>query len=78
MVAPQSHDIFGESFLNIKSAKYLFNLFKEFLFENKKITDDWNPINVLSVDAATTGSYDLDITDSSNKLFEKIICVRFF
>ena len=69
--------IFGESFLNIKSAKYLFNLFKEFLFENKKITDDWNPINILSVDAATTGSYDLDITDSSNKLLDDLIKNKF-
>ena len=64
--------IFGESFFNIKSAKYLFNLFKEFLFKNNKITDDWNPINILSVDAATVGSFDLDIIDSSNKLLDDL------
>jgi len=64
--------IFGESFFNIKSAKYLFNLFKEFLFKNNKITDDWNPVNVLSVDAATVGSYDLDIIDSDNKLIDDL------
>ena len=64
--------IFGESFLNIKSANYLFNLFKEFLFKNNKITDDWNPINILSVDAATVGSFDLDIIDSSNKLLDDL------
>jgi len=64
--------IFGESFFNIKSAKYLFNLFKDFLFKNNKITDDWNPVNVLSVDAATVGSYDLDIIDSDNKLIDDL------
>ena len=64
--------IFGESFFNIKSAKYLFNLFKEFLSKNNKLTDDWNPINILSVDAATVGSFDLDIIDESNKLLDDL------
>ena len=64
--------IFGESFLNIKSAKYLFNSFKEFLSNNNKLTDDWNPINILSVDAATVGSLDLDIIDESNKLLDDL------
>ena len=64
--------IFGESFLNIKSAKYLFNSFKEFLSKNNKLTDDWNPINILSVDAATVGSFDLDIIDESNKLLDDL------
>ena len=64
--------IFGESFLNIKSAKYLFNSFKEFLFKNNKLSDDWNPINILSVDAATVGSFDLDIIDENNKLLDDL------
>jgi len=64
--------IFGESFLNIKSANYLFNLFKEFLSKNDKITDDWNSLNILSVDAATVGSFDLDIIDPSNKLLDDL------
>jgi len=64
--------IFGESFLNIKSAKYLFNSFKEFLSKNKKSTDEWNPINILSVDAATVGSFDLDIVDKSNNLLDDL------
>ena len=55
--------IFGESFFKINSANYLFNLFKQFLSKNKKITDDWNPINILSVDASTVGNLDLDIVD---------------
>ena len=64
--------IFGESFLKIKSAKYLFSSFKGFLSKNNKLTDDWNPINVLSVDAATVGSLDLDLIDESNKLLDDL------
>ena len=64
--------IFGESFFHIKSAKYLFNLFKEFLFKNNKITNDWNPINILSVDASTVGSLDLDIIDESNRILDEL------
>jgi NADH-quinone oxidoreductase subunit G len=62
--------IFGESFFKIKSAKYLFSAFKEFLSNNNKLTDLWNPINVLSVDAATVGSLDLDLIDKNNKLLD--------
>ena len=64
--------IFGESFFKIKIAKYLFFSFKEFLSNNNKLTDDWNPINVLSVDAATVGSLDLDLIDESNKLLDDL------
>ena len=64
--------IFGESFLNTKSANYLFYSFKEFLLKNNKLTDDWNPINILSCDAATVGNYDLGIINESDKLIEKL------
>ncbi len=64
--------IFGESFLKIKSAKYLFSSFKEFLSDNNKLNDDWNPINILSVDAATVGSLDLDIIDENNKILNDL------
>ena len=64
--------IFGESFTNIESAKYLFNLFKEFLSNNNKFRDDWNPINILSVDAATVGNFDLDIIEETNKLLDDL------
>ena len=64
--------IIGESFLKIKSADYLFNLLKKFLSENKKTTPEWNPLNILSVDAATVGNLDLDIVDESNKLFDEL------
>ncbi len=64
--------IFGESFLNLKSANYLFYSFKEFLKKNNKFTNDWNPLNLLSSDAATVGSFDLDIVDQSNEVFKKL------
>ncbi len=64
--------VFGESFFKIKSASYLFNLSKKFLSKNNKLNNDWNPINILSVDAATVGNLDLDIIDKSNKILDEL------
>ena len=64
--------IFGESFLRIRSAEYLFNSLKDFLKKNDKISSEWNPINVLSVDAGTVGNLDLDIIDKNNKLLDEV------
>ena len=64
--------ILGESFLKSKSANYLFNSLKEFLFKNNKFTNDWNPLNILSTDAATVGNFDLDIIDENNDLIKDL------
>ncbi len=64
--------VFGESFFKIKSASYLFNLSKKFLSKNNKFNDDWNPINILSVDAATVGNLDLEIIDKNNKILDEL------
>ena len=64
--------ILGESFLNTKSANYLFYSLKNFLLKNNKFSDDWNPINVLSTDAATVGSYDLDIINKDEDLIKEL------
>jgi len=64
--------VFGESFFRIKSASHLFNLSKKFLSKNNKLNDDWNPINILSVDAATVGNLDLDIIDKNNKILDEL------
>ena len=64
--------IFGESFLRSKSAEFLFNSFKNFLLNNNKFTDDWNPLNFLPSDAATVGNLDLDIIDTSNELIKNL------
>ena len=64
--------ILGESFLKSKNADLLFYLLKDFLVKNNKFTDDWNPLNILSVDASTVGSLDLDIIDQQNELLKKL------
>ena len=64
--------IFGESFLNLKSAKYLFFSFKKFLIDINKFTDDWNPINLISTDASTVGNLDLDLMDETNNIFSDL------
>ena len=64
--------ILGESFLKVKSASFLFNLFKEFLIKKNKINKDWNPINILSTNASTVGNYDLDLIDEKNELLSKL------
>ena len=60
--------ILGESFLNTKSAYYLFNILKKFLIQNNKISDEWNSLNILSTDAATVGNLDLDIINEKENL----------
>jgi NADH-quinone oxidoreductase subunit G len=60
--------IIGESFLNSKSSKYLYNKIKEFLIKNNKITVDWNSLNILSCDASTVGNYDLGIINQEKSL----------
>ena len=64
--------IFGESFLKSKSAEFLFSSFKNFLLINNKFREDWNPLNVISSDAATVGSLDLDIIDQKNHLIKNL------
>ena len=64
--------ILGNSFLNTKSANYLFYLIKEFLLNNNKFSKDWNPFNMLSVDASTVGNFDLDIINNHDELIKNL------
>ena len=64
--------ILGESFLKSKSANYLFHSLKNFLIKNNKFTDHWNPLNILSSDAATVGNFDLDILNNDNDLVTEL------
>ncbi len=64
--------IFGDSFLRLKSANYLFHSFKEFLLKNNKFNEDWYPLNVLSTDASTVGNFDLDIINCSIELVKEL------
>ena len=64
--------ILGESFFKLKFANYLFHSLKEFLSKNNKFRNDWNPLNILSTNASTVGSFDLDLVDESNQIFEDL------
>ncbi len=64
--------VLGESFLELKSANYLFYSLKEFLSKNNKFTQDWNPLNILSTDASTVGSIDLDLVDQNNSILDDL------
>jgi len=58
--------IFGESFFLLKSSIYLFELAKTFLKKNNKITNEWNPLNLISRDASSVGSLDLGFYKNKN------------
>ena len=58
--------ILGQSLLKMKSASYIFEELKKYLRTNNKINDDWNALNVLSNNASTVGSYDLELFSSKN------------
>ena len=64
--------IIGESLLNLESSSFLFNSLKFFLHKNDKFSDSWNPLNLLTSDAATVGNLDLDIINKINKLFKNL------
>ncbi len=58
--------IIGQSVLNLKSGKYVFEEIKKYLTSINKINDEWNSLGVLSKDASTVGSNDLNIISSSD------------
>ena len=67
--------ILGQSILNSSNGAYVFEEMKKYLKNINKINDNWNSLNILSIDAATIGSYDLGIFSSnngSNKTLKKI------
>jgi len=60
--------IIGQSVLKLKSSIYIFEELKNYLLKNDKINDEWNSLNILSKNASTVGSYDLNILSSNNGL----------
>ena len=54
--------IIGESALELESGKYIFEEIKNFLIQNNKISQEWNPLNILIQNASTVGLLDLKIT----------------
>ena len=70
--------IIGESALELKSGKYIFEELKNFLKKNNFINKDWNGLNILVQNASTVGLIDLKILSNQtndftffNKLNEK-------
>ena len=53
--------IIGESALELKSGKYIFEELKKFLVNNNLINENWNALNILVQNASTVGLLDLKI-----------------
>ena len=53
--------IIGESALELKSGKYIFEELKKFLVNNNLINENWNALNILTQNASTVGLLDLKI-----------------
>jgi NADH-quinone oxidoreductase subunit G len=53
--------IIGESVLELESGKYIFEEIKNFLIQHNKISQEWNPLNILIQNASTVGLLDLKI-----------------
>jgi len=67
--------ILGQSALKTKSSKAIFESIKTFLIKNKKISNEWNSLNVISENAATVGSFDLGIyktVDGTNEVLNDL------
>ena len=58
--------IIGQTILNLKSGKYIFEQIKKYLTSINKINSEWNSLNILSKNASTVGSYDLNILSSTD------------
>ncbi len=68
--------IIGESALEIKSGKYIFEELKNLLKKNNFINKDWNAFNFLAQNASTVGLIDLKVLTKENEenysFFEKL------
>ena len=69
--------ILGESFFKSHSANFMFHLIKKFLNENNKITNEWNSLNKLTIDASTVGCLDLNIINHKINLFDALTNHKF-
>ena len=64
--------IIGESALELKTGKYIFEEIKDYLMNNNFINEEWNALNILVQNASTVGLLDLKIisqNDENNFIF---------
>ena len=59
--------IIGESTLELESAEYIVEGFKNFLKKNNHINKEWNALNFLPQNASTVGLIDLNILSKENE-----------
>ena len=68
--------IIGESALELKSGKYIFEELKYFLKSNNFINNEWNALNILIQNSSTVGLIDLNLLSVSEndnyKFFKKL------
>jgi NADH-quinone oxidoreductase subunit G len=73
--------IIGESALELKSGKYIFEELKNYLINNNFINEEWNALNVLVQNASTTGLLDLKMLsqqeDNNFVFFDKLSSNKF-
>jgi NADH-quinone oxidoreductase subunit G len=73
--------IIGESVLELKSGKYIFEELKKFLIKNNFINKNWNSLNILVQNASTVGLLDLKILANKKEndfsFFEKLTSKKF-
>ena len=69
--------ILGESFLRSNSAEFLYDKIINFLKHNEKFSEDWNPLNILSCDAATVGNFDLGLINNESNLLNDLKSHKF-
>ena len=59
--------IIGESALELKTGKYIFEEIKDYLMDNNFINEEWNALNILVKNASTVGLLDLKMLSQNNE-----------
>jgi len=69
--------ILGESFLRLNNAEFLYIKIKDFLIQNNKFSDKWNPLNILSCDASSVGNFDLGLINKEKNILDDLKSNKF-
>ena len=73
--------IIGESALELKSGKFIFEEIKNFLMKKNLINEEWNALNILVQNASTVGLLDLKMISKENEndfiFFDKLKSNKF-